>query len=73
MAQDRINYLAQRLEEGAAIAQVIRTARTVANASKQAQENGAHMLPGWEMFIELRAAIDDLWDATYIELPDDTP
>lgn len=67
MAQDRINFLCQRLEEGAAIAAVIRAARTLVN-----NPPALTYVQDVERLHDLTEAVTDLWDAAYIELPDDS-
>lgn len=65
MAQDRISYLAQRLEEGAAVAFVLRAAHSAINAPRDDDP-----VRKMEWFQELERAVHNLWDAAYIELPD---
>lgn len=78
MAQDRINYLCQRLSEGAAIARVIRAARdidsNVSYGSKLDLANATGVFTvgiPTELLSELQDAMRDLHNAAYIELPDD--
>ena len=67
MAQDRIRFLTDRLEQMAAIARVIDTAQCFVNYLPE-------KLPvrEFEIFKNLDRAMRALWDASYIELPDDS-
>lgn len=73
MAQDRISYLIQRLDEKAAIARVIDTARRLVTHSEDntLSEDGKYIPVYVNLFEELHSAMDALYDAAYIELPDD--